>query len=144
MASRNLGEASVVETSEQVRANGHAREEQQFLPGASFVCVVSAELSQLGRGLLLASDESQGFWDILKYTGQPFHTLVPNVNRATLRNRSWTRLKTEYWSRGLEYRAGVWIVAKAMMTAGRAPTLVPTLQYVTPCHPQVLNLVQDT
>lgn len=30
VASRNPGEASVVETSEQVRASGHAREEQQF------------------------------------------------------------------------------------------------------------------
>lgn len=49
---------------------------------------------------------------------------------------------TKAWER-VEYRAGVWIIAKAMMTAGRAPTLVPTLQCVTPCHPQVLNLVQD-
>lgn len=56
VASRNPGEASVVETSEQVRASGHTREEQQFPPGASFVCVGSAELSQLGRGLPLASD----------------------------------------------------------------------------------------
>lgn len=68
-----------VETPEQVRANEQAREEQQFPTVPNFVCVGSAELSQLGRGLSLASDESQGFWDILKYTGQPFHTLVPNV-----------------------------------------------------------------
>lgn len=79
VASRNPGEDSVVETSEQVRANGQAREEQQFPTVPNFVCVGSAELSQLGRGLPLASDESQGFWDILKYAGQPFHTLVPNV-----------------------------------------------------------------
>lgn len=79
VASRNPGEDSVVETSEQVRANGQAREEQQFPTVPNFVCVGSAELSQLGRGLPLASDESHGFWDILKYTGQPFHTLVPNV-----------------------------------------------------------------
>lgn len=79
VASRNPGADSVVETSEQVRANGQAREEQQFPTVPNFVCVGSAELSQLGRGLPLASDESQGFWDILKYTGQPFHTLVPNV-----------------------------------------------------------------
>lgn len=79
VASRNPGEDSVVETSEQVRANGQAREEQQFPTVPNFVCVGSAELSQLGRGLPLASDEPQGFWDILKYTGQPFHTLVPNV-----------------------------------------------------------------